>query len=105
MIGLNFNEEGKEIYRHTFPEETEEIFDMLVESLPTKDETKSDMIAKLYKDESDNLYWEYIKRPKTTKERLDNLEESIGIKNKNQIVSITEKINDLENRIEALENR
>jgi hypothetical protein len=78
MIGLNFNENNKSVFKHYKPEKVDENFDMLVEKLPEKDETKSDMIAKLHRDINNTLYWEYKERPKTEKDRIVELENTIA---------------------------
>lgn len=61
MIGINFHKTNENKVRliHYKPETVDNEFDLLVESLPEKDPTKSDMRADLYRDENDNLFWEY----------------------------------------------
>jgi hypothetical protein len=54
-----FNESNKIKLVHYFPDSVDFQFDMLVESLPTKDPAKEGMKANLYRDENDSLFWKY----------------------------------------------
>ncbi|MFW6002208.1 MAG: hypothetical protein ACOCQD_02625 [archaeon] len=74
MIGINFNEDNMAQLIHGKPEETDINFDIVIDSLPPKDESKSDTIEKLYKDSDDNLYWKYVDKPLTDSERLQDIE-------------------------------
>jgi hypothetical protein len=59
MIGLVFDDQNRTQLIHYLPEDVDNEFDLLVENLPEKDPTKSDMRADLHRDESNNLFWEY----------------------------------------------
>jgi hypothetical protein len=60
MIGLVFNTDNKAQLIHYQPEKVDsDRFDKLVEQLPEKDQTKSDMRAELYQDTDGSLFWQY----------------------------------------------
>jgi len=77
MIGLNFNSDNEITLKACNVSDPSD-YDVVVASLPTKDETQSNKRAVLMTDGNGNIYWDYRLRVEAEEERISDLEQAIA---------------------------